>query len=332
MPTWDVTATLDEPAALVLGFVAHHLTMGAEQINLYWDAPPSPALAQLLARSRVRQVNCDAAYWRSVGGRPVAHVDRQIINANHAFAQCTSAWMLHCDADEVVSDGDALRRSLADAPSDINSLRLPTFERCFAPGARSFDAFDGIMRGAVPRLYKAAVAQTYAGDYGQMLTRGLSGYAGHKSLTRVGTDLAIGVHYSVLRDRNPAPHADIAAPAQHLNDVKIFHFDGVSPAHAAHKLLRKTLPVSPAALAQRIGSARYAQIAALQDGLSAEDLFTGLRQLTPSAASLLARFQLIVPQYLRPDDAAVMHWGKDIWGGAIQGVDLVGREPVHNVA
>ncbi len=309
MTTWEVTATLDEPPAVVLGFVAHHLAMGAAHISLYFDHDPGAVISLMKGLPNVECVICDASFWADAGTRPSSHVDRQIFNANHRFQRCASDWMLHCDADEFLSDGAALRRALSQVPATTPSLRLSTVERCFVYTDQDSSIFAGAMRGPIPKLYADTLSQMYPAQFARFLHRGVAGYLGQKSLSRRGADVAIGNHHTVARDRDTVQQSDQRTPFDVAQNVQLHHFDGMTAQHAAHKLRRKTLHAAPAALANRLGPARYAQISALQAGeVTPEALFFGLRRVPPAAVDLLSRFRQLTQQSLRPDAAARALW------------------------
>ncbi len=322
MPTWEVTATLDEPAPLVLAFVAHHLAMGADRINLYFDRTPQGDLSLLAGEPRVRMTQCDGDYWRKMGWRPPLHVDRQIVNANHAYARGQSEWMLHCDADEFISDGEALRAALHTLPADVPSLRLTAFERCFTADQDNESVFGGDLRGPIPQLYSGSLAAEYPPAVAAMLQNGMTAYVGEKSLSRIGAQVAVGIHHTFVRDRTAQGSADTRTPFARSPDVPLFHFDGLTPRHTSKKLRRKTIDVDTDALVARLGPARMAQIAAFSaPQADPAALFFALRQMPPKVAEVLSTLGLIATQSLRPDTAAHWHWPEATLDFSPQAVD-----------
>ena len=58
MPSWAVVATVKAAEEKVLAFVAHHLSLGAARIYLYFDDPDDPAHAAVAGLHRVTATRC----------------------------------------------------------------------------------------------------------------------------------------------------------------------------------------------------------------------------------------------------------------------------------
>lgn len=250
-PKWAVVATVDEPAALIISFAAHYLALGASEVHLYLDRPNPVAEAALAGLPRLHVTVCDAQYWARVGWRPLLHVGRQSHNANRVYARTGADWLLHCDCDEFLRDGAALRAALAAMPADAAWLRLQMAERVQAAGGGETGIFDGMFR--LPVEMFDLIGEGVYGEAARFLKDGMTGHRAGKAVVRSGLALQIGLHAPV----GQMPHLDGAAG-------QMLHFDGLTRLHYALKLLRR-LGEPATAGKTRHGRPRLAQMGALRD-------------------------------------------------------------------
>jgi hypothetical protein len=86
MASWSVVSTIKAPEEKVLAFAAHHLSLGAEHLWLYFDDPETPIPAALADHPRVTVTLCDEAHWiRVIKKRPPQHQNRQTHNARLTY-------------------------------------------------------------------------------------------------------------------------------------------------------------------------------------------------------------------------------------------------------
>ena len=289
MQTWGLVATLDEPAALVAGFVAHHLTLGASEIHLYLDRP-DPHLAALLSDlDKVHVTQCTDGYWAKngrlfwtktpkAGQRPKVHVQRQAVNAQHAYARAQVDWLMHCDGDEFLAAAPgAIGQELGSYPPTIEAARILNSERAWLEGQSRSTIFDGVARrpfrrggGGLFHIYGAA--QPY-------LNQGVLGYTNAKCFTRTGRDLFLGIHRPKPRDDDgPTPDAKVAT--WDSRTIELVHFDGLTPRHWMVKLLRKAQEQgADGALSKRLGAPRMAQLNAIREAAGSADALWDLHDL-----------------------------------------------------
>lgn len=248
-PTWGVVATVDEPAVLVAAFVRHHLAIGASEVHLFLDRP-HPGLAPLIEGLKGCFVTlCDAQYWEksSIGFRPEYHIRRQKHNANIAFHHTQCDWLLHCDADEFVDNGDRIKASLAlfhdaqqDAVIPYLGIKLRNNERVWCPDAKpntSSDSswgqttvFDGGFRFSTT-LYDDVIREKFK-PFGMYLKHGLSGHCSGKTMSPVGADLELGIHRAFKTGTHD--------PVNRTSSTAILHhFDGLTPLHYILKMLKR---------------------------------------------------------------------------------------------
>lgn len=252
-PTWAVVATVDEPAPLIIAFVAHTLSLGPMALYLFLDRPNPEAEAALLGLPNLHLMVCDAAHWalsRS-GTRPRLHVWRQRQNTERVFKSTNADWLVSIDCDEYLR-GD-LVRDLAAQPEAVDFLRIPVAERVLPPDMIQKTLFDGIFRRPIPRFSELG-AEIYGKD-AAYYKNGMTGHSTGKSALRVGRDLAVSIHGPLpkLPDR-----PDYKVTEGKALNVELLHFDGITPLHYALKLLHR-MAEPPSSGPLRHGAPRIAQ-------------------------------------------------------------------------
>ena len=89
---------------MVITFVAACFARGAAEVLLYLDTPQPAAEAELARMPGCVLIRCDAAYWRArPEERPWAPSDRQRYNLWRACENSGADWLLHINADELLS-------------------------------------------------------------------------------------------------------------------------------------------------------------------------------------------------------------------------------------
>jgi len=287
---WGVVATVSEPDALVLAFVATCLARGAAEVRLFLDRP-QPSLEARLARIQSCIVTaCDEVHWAAVpGGRPWAPDQRQRSNLQRAYDASTLDWILHVDADEMLHGAGDVGEALAALPALVDFALVPVAERVYLGPPDPLDIFDGAFRRPCgPR--RQAEVDAIDGPAAPCLREGMTCYVGGKGFLRTGRGLAVGIH---------APEGLAPDRRARLDGFLILHFDGLTPRSWAWKKRRR--------LAQQPGwqamasSARRNQMAAVAASGGDEEgparLYLALRQLDPVRAAALDGMGLI----LRPN-------------------------------
>lgn len=130
--SWGLVATVKAPSEKVLAFVAHHLSIGATHIRLYFDDPDDPTPALLSGLPQVTATLCDAAYWADKT-RHDRHQNRQARNARDAYVQSRTDWLGHVDVDEFIHADRPLSDILSDLPEHQVLLKLEPFEAMHDP-------------------------------------------------------------------------------------------------------------------------------------------------------------------------------------------------------
>ncbi|MFY0661890.1 MAG: glycosyltransferase family 2 protein [Shimia sp.] len=232
---WDIVTTAFEPTAVTLGFLAHHVDLGVNKIWLHLDAP-NPELEDIAGdHPKIQIINCDAAYWAasSKGKRPWDFRVRQTINADAAMAQSDAEWIAHIDADEYVTNTDALFAFLHEQPEDILSVVVRNSERVHQHGQVQPHIFAGLFRVPFPPRIHRALPVLY-GKHACYLQKGLAGYWHGKAITRVSSGLPLGLHRAKL----PAG-ISVHKGQREFSEQVILHFDGLTKAHWLDKMRKK---------------------------------------------------------------------------------------------
>lgn len=231
--TWGVVTTCLEPTALVVAFVAHHVSLGASAVHVFLDAP-QPETERVLSRIPQCHVTvCDAEYWLDeIGGpRPPATEKRQIRNASRASKAGDVDWLVHLDADEFLHADVPIAEVLSNLPSQIDYLHVPNVERVFDATVPQATLFEGMMRRPLVQGWPKQ-EQLFSADTCKFLHRGVNAHSQGKSIVRADRDLLQGIH-------SPRAGADaerlLAFPA--IN-ARVLHFDGLTGFHWVMKLLR----------------------------------------------------------------------------------------------
>lgn len=239
--TWSVVATCSESRRLIEYFVAHHLSIGADHIYLFFDDPADGCAAYFKDVPRVTTFACDDAYWRrrapNQDGRPV-HCTRQVMNANYVARKlCHSDWLFHIDADEFIfpRSGSSIGQILAQTPQDFDAVSLPCTERMFA-AAPSMDelSLDGLFK-----LKPDASLQFGTHLYGALGANFPYGFQGHtqgKCARRMSApEGKIDIHF-VRINRKGIPHYKIPE-----TDAVLLHYFPLSFEDWQHKFERRVL-------------------------------------------------------------------------------------------
>ena len=298
-PVWDVVATVDEPAPLVLAFVAHTLSLGPRCLHLYLDRPNPALQAALAGIPRLTITLCDDAHWAGSARkkRPPLHVGRQKENARQVYESTNAEWMVSIDCDEFLSSGAALEADLALQGPEVSFMRIPVRERVLPAGVDQVGIFDGMFRLPLPQ-YAQNGPKIYGDDAG-FLRLGLTGHVIGKSAFRVGRGLQMCIHAPLNAPQN-APQGAGATRAF------LRHFDGLTDLHYALKLLRRAREPqfkSP----PRHGPARMAQMAVMEDiardPAMVAQMVQRVKRLTDDQAAALAALGALDAQGFNPSAA-----------------------------
>jgi hypothetical protein len=217
MPGWGLVATVKAPEDKVLAFVAHHLSLGASRVFLYFDDPEDPAHAAVARLSRVTATRCTEAYWAERGPRHDRHQNRQARNARDAYRRCSLDWLAHIDVDEFIHARRPVADILAEVPAETRVIKLEPFEAMHDPllpddihTAREF-------RGAI-RHEHWPLRRPTLGDYRRVIRDGMLSHTVGKVIFRTGIKGLFPRLHSVMLNG-----ARLPTPDWHP-ELKLLHF------------------------------------------------------------------------------------------------------------
>lgn len=218
MASWGIVTTVKAPEDKILAFVAHHLSIGADHLALYFDDPDTAIPSVLAAHPKVSVTPCDDAHWASAGkSRPEQHQSRQTRNARHASRRARTEWLVHIDIDEFIHTPRPLAAILDDTPGETLVMKLEPFEAMHDPllpddiyTARQF-------RGALRHDFWPS-SRKALGDYRKIIRDGMLSHTVGKVIFRtMGPKLMPKIH-TVMLDGSHVP-----TPDWHP-ELKLLHF------------------------------------------------------------------------------------------------------------
>lgn len=214
---WGIVTTVKAPADQIRAFVAHHLSLGAAHIWLYFDDPDDPALSVAKALPQVTAVPCDDAHWQKIGTRPDRHQNRQVRNAQRCWRRCPLPWLAHIDVDEFLLPAQSISETLSALHPDQVMLRSEPFEAMHDP-ALPVGIFSARQFRAALKPRHADLRQPILGRYADLLPEAMLSHTAGKAFFRTGVPgLSPRLHGGFMNGiRLPGPAFDPA--------VRLLHF------------------------------------------------------------------------------------------------------------
>ncbi|QDC08784.1 glycosyltransferase family 2 protein [Oceanicola sp. D3] len=302
-PSFAVTATVREPAELVLAFVAHHLELGAKKIIIYLDDPDDPVRPLLVKTPRVNAIRCTEAYWNEVTngrGRPPNQNARQAVNASQAYKKVKADYLLHLDADEFLHMARPFAEEIARLEDDDVWLRVPAVERCWLEGDASDHIFSGVFRHPIKQAPLIA-KRIYGEEVTPFLANGLAGSSHGKPLVRTGHKVQVQVHAAKLPGKNNG-----WAKHKKATGLHVLHFDGLTPLHWAAKTLRYA-EQGDEAIDKLLHQERARQVREVRDNISTMPellrFFRKITGLTPDQSRALTEHGRLSAMKIDPEAA-----------------------------
>ena len=252
-PRWGVVATVDEPAALLAAWVAHHLAIGASELHLFLDRPNPEVELLLTGIPKVILHRSGEDGWKDRGGkRPDRHQARQSYNATRILGETTLDWLIHCDADEFLRLDASFEDELARVPEGIEWLLLTVEERVWTGGDIGADIFAGAFRLPLSDFGLIGPA-LYGAERAERLNSGLSGHDVGKACVRAGRGYVLNIHRPASSRK--ATGCDLRS--RRSEAVRLLHFNGMTRLQYIMKMLRRGLVVldglsSPSSKARKL--------------------------------------------------------------------------------
>lgn len=227
---WGLASTVKATADQVRAFVAHHLSLGASELWLFFDDPSDGVMEHVSGLPRVRCIPCDEAHWARMGQRPDRHQNRQGRNMKMAYRRTKLPWLGHIDVDEYLLPRRPVGEVLAETHPDQIELRMCPWEALHDPGLPddifTARAFRAPIRGEARGHLKDAAF----GPYADAMKAGvLSHYVG-KCFFRTGVE-----------GLDPRLHGAFVGGVRlpgfaHHPDIALLHFHAESPERWLDKL------------------------------------------------------------------------------------------------
>lgn len=221
MATWSLVATVKAPEEKVLAFVAHHLSLGADHLWLYFDDPDQPIPPALADHPRVTATPCDDAHWARFGkARPPQHQNRQSHNARFTYnRKVRSDWLVHIDVDEFLLAPRPVAAILDDTPAGTIAMKLEPFEAMHDPALPddiyTARAFRGSLRRE-PWLRRRAVL----GPYRNVIRDGMLSHTVGKMIYRTRIPGLVPRLHAIMLDK------ELVRTPDWQSEIKLLHFHG----------------------------------------------------------------------------------------------------------
>ena len=220
MTGWGLVTTLRAPTPLVLGFIRHHLALGAAQLWLYFDDPDDPAYDAVASIPGVVATRCSQDHWQEVDGRRPDKIEkRQTRNAQTAYAACPLPWLGHVDVDEYLWPARPVADLLDAVAPDVAMLRMEPFEAM--QDADHPHAPPRLFRGPLKTVH-AGIRTAILGPYADVLPEAMLSHSVGKAMFRTGiARLSLRLHGAFLdgeRLRGPAFCPDMVLLHCHAQD------------------------------------------------------------------------------------------------------------------
>jgi len=282
MASWALVTTVKAPKDELLAFVAHHLSLGASHLYIYFDDPADPAVEAVAGHPRITAIRCTDWYWLLRGGRYHKLQKRQVRNARHAQARCRCDWLGHVDVDEFLHAPRPVSELLAEVPPDVPDVVMEPFEAMHDPDLPDdiFTArhFRGVLNGR-----HAALQPAVFGPAAVALRKGGLGHVVGKSFCRPrARGIAIGLH---LVKRNGV---NLWTPFH--PELRLLHFHAQDPV-----AWRRALPfrLSHGAYYHSTEQALRSYLEGASDA-RVREFYTAAMTLTPETAQLLQQHDRLV--------------------------------------
>lgn len=219
MATWAVVATMKAAEEKVLAFAAHHLSLGADHLWLFFDDPDQPIPDPLAHHPRVTVTLCDDAHWeRACKTRPKQHQNRQTHNARLTYRSLvTSDWITHIDVDEFLWPARTIATVLDEAPDGLIGMKFEPFEAMHDPLLPDDIFTSREFRGALRHEFWPR-RRAVLGPYRKVIRDGMMSHSVGKMIYRTRIPNLLPRLHAVMVDKEFVRTPDWQA------EIKLLHF------------------------------------------------------------------------------------------------------------
>ena len=303
---WGTVSTIRAPLRDIARFAAHHLDIGAAQVNIFLDVPDQTTADFFAGHPAVRVVQCTAKYW---SGKPQkaqsTHQLRQAFNATRCYRRTDLNWLAHIDVDEFLLSAQPIAQLLASTPDDAAFARLRPAEMLAQP-----DPWAGPVHFKLTRkglgLPNSVLYKIYP-EFGRFVPEGFISYTGGKNFARAGlADIRVGLH-------------QLSHGGAHVSNGHLLNTAHVGHAHApSWEVFSHHMKFRLEKGSYRRKSGESMKLADILAVISDEEGEAGVRRFfaemceaTPELLGRLAEFGLLLTSRLDLDEK-VAHWFGDL--------------------
>ncbi len=224
MTSWSVITFAREQPEHLKALVAWYLGQGASEIHLMLDDVDPEQVEMFSHLPQVKAINCNAEYWDKKGQpRIKGRADRHIALSTDAYQNCTTDWVLHCDADEFADADHPISEVLDKIDPDAPMVRINAVERIFLEG-EEHQTFTDHFRHMTDQPHPRWLSKIFA--YPNQFRRGLRGHVNGKRFVRCGLDgVRLAPHNAWRGDEIIMAPKDIPLMDARLLHLFVFDFD-----------------------------------------------------------------------------------------------------------
>jgi len=214
-------STVRAPLNELIIFVDHHLKIGVDEINLFFDDPSDEGVVYYAQHDHVNAVACTNDYWLKMAGKRPESIEGRLftnVNAGVQMAKENNGnWMIHIDSDELLVPAGDLHKILTDSSADALRFTLfeaiseqQTYEHIFIPDL--FKRIPNNFQLTMARLFRCSSA-LYNGSY----------FRGH-----VRSKMAVRISDKIKKYGNHMPEDyDASLKIVDTKEISLLHFDCV---------------------------------------------------------------------------------------------------------
>ncbi len=232
-----VTTMLKEHPDLVRRFVSYYKDIGFSRINLYFDDPQDPMIAELKDDPIVVSHPMDEKFWEGRERRNALEA-RQTICFMEAYERQKDGWMFFCDADEFLWPNGSMHDFLETVPEDQALVRARSCEPVWRASSDINTLFsaDLVRRPFYKAVWRQIGERLYGGEGKEFFKWGLLSHIVGKYMVRCGEDIQrFGTHKAFFRDGRYRHVTEEPGAAS----MYLIHYDAMSFPHWAGKLDRR---------------------------------------------------------------------------------------------
>lgn len=149
--TWAVVATVRAPKEMVDVFISHYLSLGADEVHIFFDDPEIAEYdVQLSQDPKLKITICGTDFWAGknatypllIDGRPINVEGRQFSNYLQVQHESTCDWILNVDVDELLISARDIPVILDEFPANVFIVAAKPLEAVYTAAPTLENLFD----------------------------------------------------------------------------------------------------------------------------------------------------------------------------------------------